>query len=357
MIHSAGLVDDATIETLSADRIDRVLAPKLDGALHLHDLTRGHRLSAFVVFSSAAAILGSPGQGNYAAANAFLDGLAHARRAEGLPALSVAWGLWNQDTGMTGAMDDATLARLERIGLRMLGDDDGTALLDAAIAADEAVLACVRFDKPTLGAQARAGQLADVLAGLVPVRARRETSGTGAEGGLAARLSAAGPEQRDEIVLAFVREQAAAALGYRSAADVDPETPFSDMGFDSLGGVELRNRLAEGLGSRLPSTLVFNYPTAVAVAKLLRSQWEETSATSAIDDQIVALRSLLAGMRSVDDRARLAERITATVDEVLGAFEPEPVAERDPGHDRVAVEAASSADELFALIDQQIAGK
>ncbi|WP_227979259.1 type I polyketide synthase [Nocardia spumae] len=359
VIHSAGLVDDATIENLSADRIDRVLAPKIDGALNLHDLTRGHALSAFVVFSSAAAILGSPGQGNYAAANAFLDGLAHARRAAGLPALSVAWGLWNQDTGMTGEMDGATLARLERIGLRMLGDDDGTALLDAAVVAGEAVLACVRFDKPTLGAQARAGLLADVLTGLVPVRVRREVTGTVSGGGLAARLSAAAAEQRDEIVLAFVREQAAAVLGYPSAAEVDPERPFSDMGFDSLGGVELRNRLAEELGTRLPSTLVFNYPTAAAVAKLLRSQWEESSATSAIDDQIAALRSLLTAVQSVDDRTRLAQRITATVDEALGAFapdpDPEPVVERD--HDRVAVEAASSADELFALIDQQIAGK
>ncbi|MEV6341168.1 SDR family NAD(P)-dependent oxidoreductase [Nocardia vinacea] len=347
VIHSAGMIDDATIETLSAEQLDRVLAPKVDGALNLHELTREHELAAFVLFSSAAALLGSAGQGNYTAANAFLDGLARARRSEGLPALSIAWGLWNEDTGMAGAMDRATVARLERMGIKVLGDDDGTALLDAAVATDETLVAGVEFDKPALAAQARAGLLPEVLSGLVPARARRTTSAAAGGDLLAQQLAATPEDERDALVLGFVREHTAAVLGHASADAIDPETPFSDLGFDSLGGVELRNRLTEVTGMKLPTTLVFDYPTAAAVAKLVLSRWADTSIPSAIDDQIAALRKLLATIPSAADKARLAERVRSTLAEAL--------AEREAAvpSDRVAVEAAS-ADELFALIDQQI---
>ncbi|WP_327117879.1 type I polyketide synthase [Nocardia sp. NBC_01730] len=347
VIHSAGVVDDATIETLTTEQIDRVLAPKVDGALNLDELTREHDLAAFIVFSSVAASLGAPGQGNYAAANSFLDGLARARRAHGLPALSVAWGPWNQDAGMTGNIDRAAVARLKRLGIEVLGGEDGTALLDAAIAMDEAMVACVEFDKPRLAVQARAGLLPDVLSGLVPARARRATSGVAVGGLFAQRLAAEPEDQRDALVLEFVREHAAAVLGHPSAAAIEPETPFNELGFDSLGGVELRNRLAEAAGMKLPSTLVFDYPTATAVAKLLRSRWDATSTTSAVDDQIASLRSLLATLPSAGDKARLAERIRSALAEALEDRES------TPHSDRVAVEAAS-ADELFALIDQQI---
>ncbi|MFQ6398588.1 SDR family NAD(P)-dependent oxidoreductase [Nocardia sp. KC 131] len=351
VIHSAGVLDDATIETLTAQQIDRVLAPKVDGALNLDELTRAHDLSAFVVFSSLSAALGSPGQGNYSAANSFLDGLARARRAQGLPALSVAWGPWNQDTGMTGDMDRAVVARLERMGMKVLADDAGTALLDAAVATDEAVVACVEFDKPTLAAQARARLLPDVLSGLVPARARRTTSGAATGGQLAARLAAAPEDQREALVLGFVREHAATVLGYPSAAAIDPETPFSALGFDSLGGVELRNRLAEAAGMKLPSTMVFDYPTAAAVAKFLRSRLDVPPTASPADDQIASLRSLLATMSSAGDKERLAERIRATLAEAL------KVLESNTRGDRVAVEAASNPDELLALLDQQTTTK
>ncbi|MFE7798544.1 type I polyketide synthase [Nocardia sp. NPDC057440] len=348
VIHSAGVLDDATIATLTASQFDRVLAPKVDGALHLDELTREHDLAAFIVFSSLAAVLGSPGQGNYAAANSFLDGLARARRAAGLPGLSVAWGPWNQDTGMTGTMDRAAVARLERFGVKVISDDDGTALFDAAVAMDEAMVAGVEFDKPALSAQARAGLLPDVLSGLVPApaRVRRATSGA-TSGQLAQRLAAAPEDERDALVLGFVRETVAAVLGYPSATAIDPETPFSELGFDSLGGVELRNRLAESAGMKLPTTLVFDYPTATAVAKFLRSRLEAVSTTSALDDQIASLRALLATMSSAGEKERLAERIRATLAEALQ--EPESTTRSD----RDAVEAAS-VDELFALIDQQI---
>ncbi|MEU7630024.1 type I polyketide synthase [Nocardia sp. NPDC049220] len=351
VIHSAGVVDDATIEKLTPEQVDRVLVPKVDGALNLDDLTREHNLAAFVMFSSVAAILGAPGQGNYAAANSFLDGLASTRKAAGLPAVSVAWGPWSQDIGMTGHLDRTAVARLERLGIKVLGAAEGIALLDAAMVGDEPVVACVEFDKPTLAAQVRAGRLSDVLSGLVPARARRVSTGSGSAGGLAQRLAATPAEERDALISGFVREHAAAVLGHPSPTAIDPDTPFSELGFDSLGGVELRNRLAEAAGIKLPSTLVFDYPTATAVAKLLRSRLDVATAGSAVDDQVASLRSLLATMSSVEDKTRLAERIRAALADALA---PPESATRD---DRVAVEAASSADELFALIDQQITTK
>ncbi|MEU7763653.1 SDR family NAD(P)-dependent oxidoreductase [Nocardia sp. NPDC049190] len=351
VIHSAGVVDDATIEKLTPEQVDRVLVPKVDGALNLDELTREHNLAAFVMFSSVAAILGAPGQGNYAAANSFLDGLASTRKAAGLPAVSVAWGPWSQDIGMTGHMDRTAIARLERLGIKVLGEAEGIALLDAAMVGDDPVVACVEFDKPTLAAQVRAGRLSDVLSGLVPTRARRVSTGAGSAGGLAHRLAATPEEERDALISGFVREHAAAVLGHPSPAAIEPDTPFNELGFDSLGGVELRNRLAEAAGINLPSTLVFDYPTATAVAKLLRSRLDVATAGSAVDDQVASLRSLLATMSSVEDKTRLAERIRAAL---ADALTPPESATRD---DRVAVEAASSADELFALIDQQITTK
>ncbi|NEW38026.1 SDR family NAD(P)-dependent oxidoreductase [Nocardia cyriacigeorgica] len=347
VLHSAGLVDDATIEKLTPEQLDRVLIPKVDGASHLDELTRGHDLAAFVVFSSIAAMFGAAGQGNYAAANSYLDGLAHARRADGLPALSVAWGPWHQDVGMTGALDRSAVTRLERSGVKVLDTAAGVALLDAALAADEAVAACVEFDRTALSAQARAGLLPEMLDGLVPVRARR-AAGAGATGAeLAARLAATPAEERDELLLGLVREHAAAVLGYPSAAAIDPETPFNDMGFDSLGSVELRNRLAEAAGTKLPSTLVFDYPTATTVATFLRSRLEVAPAASAADEQIAALRTLFASLSATGDKERLAARIRATLSEAVA--EPAPAVRSD----RAAVEAAG-VDELFALIDQQI---
>uniref|UniRef100_UPI0005849366 phosphopantetheine-binding protein n=1 Tax=Nocardia testacea TaxID=248551 RepID=UPI0005849366 len=200
-----------------------------------------------------------------------------------------------------------------------------------------------------------------VLGALVAApRVRRETGpaapGSGGTGtALAARLSAVPEEQRDRVVLEVVREHAAGVLGYPDAAALDPETPFQELGFDSLAAVELRNRLAEAAGVTLPYALVFNYPTAVAVAGMLRSLVEEAAAAateepsngSAVDDQLAALRSLLATLPSDQDRSRLAEGLRALLAESL----PEP--ETETGVDQAAVEQAS-AEELFALIDQQL---
>jgi len=347
VIHCAGVIDDATIENLTPQHIDRVSAPKIDGALHLDELTGEHELSAFIVFSSIAAMLGAPGQGNYAAANSFLDGLARDRRARGLTALSVAWGPWTQDTGMLGALDGTAMARLKRLGMKALDTEDGTALLDATIAMDEAVVACVDFDRPTLSQQMRTGLLPSMLGALAPGRARRASGGEAVTGGLVVRLAAVAEDQRDPLILGLVREHAAAVLGYPSAGAIAPEMAFNEMGFDSLGSVELRNRLVEATGLTLPSTLVFDHPNAGAVARFLRSQADVVSAGSAIDDQVDTLRSLLTTMATPEDKQRTAARIRAMLTQVL----EEPGLGSPGGR---AVVQAASADELFVLIDRQI---
>ncbi|MEU7630022.1 SDR family NAD(P)-dependent oxidoreductase [Nocardia sp. NPDC049220] len=269
LIHSAGVLDDGTIETLTSDQLDRVLASKANAAWHLHELTSEYNLSAFVLFSSIAGAVGTPGQGNYAAANAFLDALAWRRRSAGLPAVSIAWGSWNQSSGMTSGLGSAAMARMSRLGVRPLENVDGWALFDRAVAAAAPVVVATEFDTEALAVQARAGSLPRMLHSIVtvPVRRARDTSGT-----LARRLADAPADDRAAIVLDVVREQVAGVLGHISGDAIDPTAPFTEIGFDSLAGVEFRNRLAKAIGVPLPSTLVFDHPTAAAVATFVRSR-------------------------------------------------------------------------------------
>ncbi|MGC4750687.1 beta-ketoacyl reductase, partial [Micromonospora sp. DT201] len=249
-----------------SEQVRRVMAPKVDAAVHLHELTAGLGLSAFVLFSSVAALIGSPGQGNYAAANAFLDALAASRRAAGLPATSLAWGLWADATGMTGELGDADLARLERTGIGALSNELGLELFDQAQQLDEALLVPVLLDTVALRAQARSGMLPPLLRGLVRVPAQRvETTG----GSLPQRLAGLPQADWQQAVVDLVRGQVAAVLGHSSAEAVDPDRAFKELGFDSLAAVELRNRLSRTTGLRLPTTLVFDHPTSMAVAQYM----------------------------------------------------------------------------------------
>ncbi len=268
VVHTAGVLEDGVLATLDSERLARVLAPKVDGALHLHELTAGLDLEEFVVFSSVAGTLGSAGQANYAAANVFLDALAAYRRAQGLPGLSLAWGPW--ESGMAGTLDEAGRGRLARAGMQALSAEDGVALFDLAREAGAGLLVPVAFDTAGLRAQARAGALVPVLSGLVRAPARR----AGQDGVLARRLAGAAEGERDAIALEFVLEHVAAVLGHESPAAIDAGRPFKELGFDSLGSVELRNRLAQASGLRLPSTLIFDHPTPQAVAGFLRERVE-----------------------------------------------------------------------------------
>ncbi|CAO5257808.1 hypothetical protein FAGKG844_840002 [Frankia sp. AgKG'84/4] len=276
VVHCAGVLDDAVIPALTPERLDPVLRPKVDSAWHLHELTRHLDLSAFVLFSSAAGVFGGPGQGSYAAANAFLDALAHQRRAAGLPATSLAWGLWEQRSELTGRLGDPDLRRLERAGVRPLTSAEGLRLFDVALAADRALLVPVRLDLAALGGRAGPGGVPPLLRGLVRTRPRRaaDVDAVGDDGPdtLRRRLRAVSPEERDEILAELVLGQVGAVLGHDPGSAAAGGRAFRDLGFDSLTAVELRNRLGVATGLRLPATLVFDYPTPAALVGYLRDE-------------------------------------------------------------------------------------
>ncbi|MER6256115.1 type I polyketide synthase [Streptomyces sp. NPDC001584] len=279
VVHAAGVVDSGVLGSLTGDRIDAVMGPKADAAWHLHELTRDLDLAAFVLFSSAGGMVLAAGQANYAAANAFLDGLAARRHGAGLPATSLAWGLWAENTGLGGELTDADLQRMARLGLPALDAPRSLALLDAALGTDEPVLAPLHVDTAAL--RHRTDELPALLRGLAPTAtpARRAaasapatTATAGAASALAGRLAALTDGERDHLLVELVTRQIAAVLGHDSAAAVAGDRPFKELGFDSLAAVELRNLLGSSTGLQLPATLVFDHPTAIAVAGFLKTK-------------------------------------------------------------------------------------
>ncbi|WP_442906086.1 SDR family NAD(P)-dependent oxidoreductase [Kitasatospora sp. NBC_00458] len=275
IVHTAGVLDDGVIESLTPERLDTVLRPKLDAAWHLHELTEHLDLSAFVLFSSASGTFGAPGQGNYATANAFLDGLAQHRRAKGLPAVSLAWGLWAEASGMTGALGDGNLQRINRNGVEGLSTAEALELLDTAQTMGEPVLLPARLDLAGLRAQAGRANVPALLRNLVrvPVRAAA-AAGPDAAATLTRRLAAMTAAERDAVLLDLVRTEVAAVLGHASSAEIEGNRAFNDLGFDSLTAVELRNRLNAATGLRLPATVIFDYPTSAALARYLCTELE-----------------------------------------------------------------------------------
>ncbi|HEX8689122.1 MAG TPA: SDR family NAD(P)-dependent oxidoreductase, partial [Solirubrobacterales bacterium] len=274
VIHAAGAVDDATIESLGKDQIERVFVPKAVAAWHLHELTRSLDLSTFVVFSSLAGSLGGPGQGNYAAANVFLDALAQKRQAEGLPAKSIAWGLWAEQGGMAGNLSEADLRRMEQGGIGALSAERGLALFDAALDAERPLAVAVHLHPTGLRALASVGALAPIMRKLVRTPPRRAAASTA----LLERLAGLSEQEREKAVLELVLSQVAAVLGHESAAAIDPEKAFQDLGFDSLAAVELRNRLGIATGMSLQPTLVFDYPSATKLAAHLLAELTSSGA-------------------------------------------------------------------------------
>jgi 4-hydroxyphenylalkanoate synthase len=270
VIHAAGVLDDAVINSLTPDRVDAVLRAKVDAAWNLHELTRDLGLSMFVLCSSIAGTVGAAGQGNYAAANAFLDGLAAHRRAMGLAGISLAWGLWEQPSAMTAHLNGRDLARISRSGLAAMNAGQALEMFDAALAIDHPVAVATRLDRAALDAHTLDGGLPVLFSGLACRPRRRLIDNTvdAAQpmSALAQRLHGLAPDQQRELLVGTVCLQAAAVLGHPAPEDIDPDTAFQDLGFDSLTAVELRNRLKTATGLTLPPTLIFDHPTPAAAA-------------------------------------------------------------------------------------------
>ncbi|MGW3275665.1 beta-ketoacyl synthase N-terminal-like domain-containing protein, partial [Streptomyces kronopolitis] len=275
VVHAAGVLDDGVISSLTPERIATVLRPKADAAVNLDRLTRDLDLSAFVLFSSAAATFGGPGQGNYAAGNAFVEALAHQRRAEGRPALALGWGMWAERSEMSARLDEADRRRMDRGGVGALSTEAALALFDRCLAQDRAVPVPVPLDVAAIRRSGTA--VAPLLRTLAGRSAKRTAAPASAPGGdpaspAAHALAALAPQERHAHVLDLVRTEIATVLGHSSAGRVDVERAFGDLGLDSLTSLELRNALGRRTGLRLPATLVFDHPTPSAVAGYLLSE-------------------------------------------------------------------------------------
>ncbi|MFD9130791.1 KR domain-containing protein, partial [Kitasatospora sp. NPDC059571] len=357
VVHRAGVIDDGVVGSLTPDRLDTVLRPKVDAALHLHELTASADLAAFVLFSSVAGTFGGAGQGNYAAANAFLDALAGHRRAAGLAGLSLAWGLWAESSGMTGTLDEADLRRMARGGITPLGSAQGLALLDTAATLGRAALAPVGLDVAGLRAHADPSAVPPLLRGLVRAPARRTpraAAAVAADQGrtLEQRLAGLDEEGRRTLLLDLVRTQVAAVLGHAGPDAVEAERAFKELGFDSLTGVELRNRMNTATGLRLPATLVFDFPTPAALAELLFTETAPAADASArpVLAELDRLEAAFAAAPAPGDdlRGTLSARLQALLGRL--AVVEEPAA---PAVDTEQLRAASD-EELFAFINDQL---
>jgi acyl carrier protein len=346
-------VDDGVTGSLTPARVDAVMRPKADAAWNLHELTRDADLESFVLFSSAAATFGSAGQANYAAGNAFLDGLAARRQAAGLPGVSLGWGLWAQASALSGHADRD---RIAREGMTALTAEDGTGLLELAAGRDEAHLVPARLD--VAGMRALAGRGEDVpplwraLAG-VSARSRAAAGqgpGASTAGPLRRQLAGLSAADRDRVLADLVRVHAAAVLGHASPDAVEPGRAFSDLGFDSLTAIELRNRLNAATGLRLPATLVFDYPSPALLAAYLRAEeFSDDAVPIPLVEELDKLESLLAGVTPDDS---MHEMVTARLQACLSKLGSVAAISKS---ETVAHKIKSASDdEIFDFINKEL---
>ncbi|WP_341720678.1 SDR family NAD(P)-dependent oxidoreductase [Micromonospora sp. FIMYZ51] len=347
VIHTAGILDDAPTTTLTTTQLHRVLQPKIDAATHLHELTKHHPLTTFILYSSASGLLGAAGQPNYAAANAYLDALAHHRRANGLPATSIAWGFWAERSAMTGHLEDADVQRMRRAGFEPIDNETGMALFDLATVVDRPLTVPVALNLAAVQSQASA--VPPLLRGLVQGPGRRvirASADTDQGSALRARLSRVPAAEGLRVLTELVCTNAAVVLGHTSAEAVTSTRPFKEVGFDSLTAIELRNRLNAATGLRLSATLIFDHPTPDALAAHLRAELVPAE-LSGVELALRALDSATGVLATIgpDDAER--DRVTNRLQTLLASWVGTP--SDVTGEDDLD---SASDDDLFDLVDK-----
>ena len=295
VVHAAGVLDDGVIKSLVAERVSRVLAPKVAGAWYLHELTAHLNLREFILFSSVSGTLGNPGQGSYAAANAFLDAVAQHRRSLGLPAVSMAWGPWEVATEMTAGLSENALKRFARRGLRAMSLSEGLTLLDAGRVSGEGLVVPVRLDATAIRLNAGAEQPPALLHGLIRASSARPSDPLPES--LIAQLTRTPEDETEQVLLELVLAEVATVTGRTPSAAADGRRAFTELGLDSLAGVELRNRLTVVTGLPLPATLTFDYPNPMTVAGYLLEQLRPSlGIASPADPEEAEVRATLAAI-------------------------------------------------------------
>lgn len=344
VVHAAGVLRDGIAASLTPDDVRMVFAPKAIGAWQLHRLTAHLDLDFFVLFSSVAGVLGNAGQANYAAANGYLDGLARLRRNHGLPVTSIAWGLWSEASAMTASVVTDEAARLKRLGILGISATDALELFDLAVAGSDPTPVACRFDRGRL----RSSLFRRDGAATVPTRPDSGNQAAQRNDEFCSALAATTPKQRVQTALTAVRREIAATLGLESSNEVDPDTAFRGLGFDSLTAVELRNRVNTLTGLRLPTTVVFDNPTPRALAAAIVDELAG-SLRDAVDDELRVLigrmKELTGSDRLTDDRrTRLGAELGDVLTELLGSA-TEPM-----GADLTEL----SNDELYDAIEREL---
>ncbi|MDB1090367.1 SDR family NAD(P)-dependent oxidoreductase [Streptomyces sp. ACA25] len=355
VVHAAGVLDDGVLGSLTPERFDAVLRPKVDAALNLDELTAGSELSMFMLFSSVATTFGSPGQANYAAANAVLDAVAHRRRVQGLAGQSLSWGLWEPAGAMTGHLDRRERDRAAMAGA--IGAEQGMALFDAARDLAHTHLVPVNLDLRGLREQAKETPVPPLLRSLVRAPATRARAAAEVPRDLAADLAPLPESEQRRTVLDLVRAHAATVLGYDGPESVATDLAFTKLGFDSLTSVELRNRLTAVTKLRLGATLVFDHPTPATLAEHLWSELvgpagpaaDGAGAVLAELDRLEATIGRFAGTSA--DGTAVADRLRALLTRVTGGEKNGA----DSGGVAVAerLEEASASD-VFDFIDKEL---
>jgi NADP-dependent 3-hydroxy acid dehydrogenase YdfG/acyl carrier protein len=350
IVHAAGVLDDGTVDTLDEARLDAVLAPKADAAVHLHELTRDSDLRMFALYSSASGVWGTPGQANYAAANSFLDALAMHRRALGLPAVSLAWGLWGEASALTEHLGESDLARLRRTGAIPHTTEEGLALFDLALAQDAPLAVPIKLDLPALRS---APAVAPLLRGLVRAGGRGHADEQdGRAGALVDELAAlTEPEQR-QLLLGLVRTHVATVLAHPAGDTISASAAFTELGFDSLTAVDLRNRLGAATGLRLPATLTFDHPNAGALVDHLVRQLGAGQAAArarAVAEHLARLESALAAVTHAETDG---DHIAAELRRLLTAWQ-----DKGAPDERLGTEddlSGATAEDIFHLLDKEL---